>query len=262
MQSASFDNYAHLYDAHFTFSPVGLLQRQMVYTHLLPLLNKEKNVLELNCGTGHDAFEMAKHVKTIFAIDASSKMIAISNAKKVENKIENITFELKHTEALNEEIKKANFIFSNFGGLNCLSPHEFKLFAFKCKSLLTTNSDLFFVIMGRKCIWERVYFFIKFKFRKAFRRKQKKGVSTIIYETAFKTWYYSPQEIQDFFGAAFKTEIIAGIGFFVPPSYLNPFFANKRILLKLFNRLDKIFCKFRWTANYADHYVIHLKKLS
>lgn len=260
MQAASFDNYATQYDGHFTLSPVGMLQREAVYSYLMPLLNKQQSVLEINCGTGHDALEIAKQVKEIVATDVSEKMIQQCEAKK--NRINNVSFKARAIQDLDDEIEKADLIFSNFGGLNCLSPEELQEFAKKCNTLSTKDTDLLFVIMGRKCIWERSYFKIKGDRTKANRRKSKTGIDTLINGSEFKTWYYSPNEIESFFNSGFKTQRISGIGLFVPPSYLNPFFANKKILLKLFNGLDKVFCKFKWTADHADHYLIHLKKIN
>lgn len=258
MQAASFDNYAQHYDGHFTYSAIGLLQRKAVYKYLLPLLDRKRSVLEMNCGTGYDAVEIAKHASHVLATDASAKMIEQCFARK--NDTNNISFKVKQIQELEEEIKEADFVFSNFGGLNCLSPNDLYVFSTRCNDLLNINADLFFVIMGRKCIWERLYFKIKGNSKKGNRRQSKDGVDTLINETEFKTWYYSPKEIEALFNKKFKTQQLAGVGLFVPPSYLNPFFANKKALLKLFNVLDKVFCSFKWSANYADHYIIHLKK--
>lgn len=260
MQATSFDNYAQQYDDHFTFSPIGSMQRKAVYNYLLPLLNAKSNVLEINCGTGYDAVEIGKYAQSVLATDASSKMIEQCKAKS--GSTSNVSFKVIFIQDLNEEIKNSNFIFSNFGGLNCLSPQEFAEFANKCNALLNTHADLYFVIMGRKCIWERIYFKLKGDSKKAERRSSKLGVDTLINASEFKTWYYSPKEVIKFFDSRYKMMRTAGVGFFVPPSYLNPFFSNKKFLLKLLNGLDKLFCKFKWTANYADHFIIHLKKLS
>jgi SAM-dependent methyltransferase len=260
MQVASFDNYAKNYDDHFTFSPVGLMQRKAVYSNLLPLLNSESNVLEINCGTGYDAIEIGKYVQHVLATDASSKMIEQCMVKS--SIAANLFFKVALIQDLNEEIKRSNFIFSNFGGLNCLSPQEIAQFANKCNVLLNNHAGVFFVIMGRKCIWERMYFKLKGDPKKAKRRGSTTGVATLINGSEFKTWYYSPKEITNFFGAKFKMVHTSGVGLFVPPSYLNPFFSNKQFLLKLLHGLDKLFCKFSWTANYADHFIIHLKKIN
>lgn len=259
MRPASFDHYADRYDADFTFSAIGLLQRNQVYKKLLPLLNKNINLLELNCGTGHDALTLIGEVNTILATDVSNAMIETC-LFKTKDKIPHLEFKTLAIQQIKNDLSGANFIFSNFGGLNCLAPFELKDFSIKCKVLMPTKSDLFFVVMGRKCFWERLYFFLKLDFSKVLRRRQKNGVNTVIKDNEFKTWYYSPKEISELFTPYFQEISCGPIGLFVPPSYLNPFFKNKKILLSFFELLDHFFCKFSLLANYGDHFYIHLKK--
>jgi SAM-dependent methyltransferase len=260
MQKASFDTYASDYDTHFTFSEIGKLQRQVVFNKLVPFLNKQHKVVEVNCGTGFDAFELAQKVNTYLATDVSEKMIALCQSKLHEKNIPNLQFKCTSIQNISDEMKGCNFVFSDFGGLNCLSPDELLAFAGVCSKQLPTHSDLFFVIMGRKCIWERFYFVIKGEFKKAFRRSSKTGVHTKINEQEFTTWYYSPKEIERLFRPYFKCTHKGAIAVFVPPSYLNSFFENKKKGLRFLAYLDRIFTTFNWTANYADHYFIHLKK--
>ena len=109
-------------------------------------------------------------------------------------------------------------------------------------------------------MWERIYYFSKLNFVKAYRRNKKNGIPTTINETEFKTWYYSPKEVKQFFGTAFEIKSYGPIGLFVPPSYLNPFFVGKKRLLRFFEIMDIIFGNFKCLANYGDHFYIHLKK--
>jgi SAM-dependent methyltransferase len=259
MQVAAFDNYASYYDEHFTFSPIGKIQRRQVIDHLRPFLSKQKSVLEINCGTGQDAIEMIAHVKTMLATDASAEMISRSNSK-LGKETKGLTFLHKNIQELKDELKSADLVFSNFAGLNCLSPQELKNFANACSDLLPANADLFLVFLGQKCLWERMYFLVKLKRGKAFRRIQKGPVATMVEGSSFNTWYYSPAEITEIFNPAFRQTALGPVGLFVPPSYLNSFFKGKRGLLSFLNFLDRFFCKFKWLANYGDHFYLHLKK--
>ena len=260
MQSASFDTYAHQYDAHFTFSPIGIAQRDIVRQNLAPLLRKDRNLLELNCGTGYDAYALHKQVRSVLATDASPAMIAECKTKFASGRGQGLSFDVLRIQDAGGLLKDHDLVFSNFGGLNCLSPAEFQALGKDCARNLKPGSDVFLVVMGKKCIWEKMYFLWKFDSANAFRRKRGEGVPTHIGPAQFLTWYYSPGEIRDFFGAGFKIKACGPVGLFVPPSYLNPFFENRKRLLSLFSFLDRIFCKFKWAANYGDHFYIHLKK--
>ncbi|MES2678435.1 MAG: class I SAM-dependent methyltransferase [Bacteroidota bacterium] len=259
MQPPSFDSYARQYDAHFTFSPIGLIQREQVYKQLIPLLSKNKNLLELNCGTGHDAHQLISHLKSVLATDISPEMIAQCISKK-SHETPDLRFAVKSVQQIKSELQTANFVFSNFGGLNCLSPDDIKAFAQNCLDETGKDTELFFVVLGRKCVWEKLYFLMKFDLARVFRRKKKIGVATKINENEFSTWYYSPREIEQLFGPAFRAQSCGPIGLFVPPSYLNTFFGNKKLLLRLLGDMDQFFCKFKMLADYGDHFYIHLKK--
>lgn len=55
-------------------------------------LNKDQKILELGCGTGSTALELAPGVDHITATDISPEMIAIGNEKKDEQGVSNVEF--------------------------------------------------------------------------------------------------------------------------------------------------------------------------
>ncbi len=64
-------------------------------------------VLDYGCGTGSTACEIANDVKEIYAIDISSRMIAISREKAAEKNIENVRF--VEGDIFDEKLKKESF---------------------------------------------------------------------------------------------------------------------------------------------------------
>lgn len=232
----------------------------MVMRCLMPLLHKQQRVLEINCGTGHDAITLAPHVGHYLATDISEQMISCCRAKQLEQKTMNLCFKTMAIQNLRDELGETDLLFSNFGGLNCLSPDEFKAFARTCAAQMPSGSEVFLVIMGRCCLWEQFYFLVKGALGKAFRRLKNVGTGTQIADTTFLTWYYSPREVRRFFSPEFALVQKHPIALFVPPSYLEPFFAKRPALLQLLNRIDRLFITFGFLANFADHYCLRLKK--
>ncbi len=55
-------------------------------------LTKDKSVLDYGCGTGDLTIAIAKNVKSVHAIDTSSGMIEVSNAKANQSGIRNVNF--------------------------------------------------------------------------------------------------------------------------------------------------------------------------
>lgn len=260
---AAFDHYAEEYDRHFTNTGIGIAQRLQVLSVLKKHLTPAQKVLELNCGTGEDALWLARVGQDVLATDASSKMIEVA-INKVKKNADSLS--LHFLQATFEEVlPKTNhqlfhLIFSNFGGLNCIDKETLtKLSADFCK-LLLPNGKLILTIMSRNCKWEQMYFQMKGDRQKAFRRKEASGVSTTIYTQTFVTHYYSSVDIADAFKDEFHTISVHPVGLLVPPSYLQPFFEKKRLLLQFLSSIDRLFSGCGLLADHADHFVIVLQK--
>src|SRR5258707_15591100 len=79
---AAFDRVAETYDATFTESLIGRAQRNVVWNALQRAFRPGDFVLELNCGTGEDAFFLAKFGISVLACDASPRMIEVAEHRK------------------------------------------------------------------------------------------------------------------------------------------------------------------------------------
>ena len=256
MQLQVFDTYARDYDLHFTNSLIGKAQRVQVRKQINKVINDNiKNVLEINCGTGEDALWFAKKEMNVLATDISENMINVARQKS--NDIE--FRQLNCIDIGSLENGSFDMIYSNFGGLNCLNANELIQFRNGCEALQSKGNRLAFVIMGTQCWWERIYFRLKNEIKKSKRRQNKNGVETIINEQKFKTWYYSPEYFKELFGDDYECVATKPIGLFVPPSYLEPYFEKRKILLCVLRFFDYLF-SFSFLSNFADHYIIIFKK--
>jgi trans-aconitate methyltransferase len=257
---ADFDNAAANYDVTFTNSVIGKLQRSLVYEQLQKIIKqkKTKTIIEINCGTGEDAIWLAKQNFDVVATDISATMIEIAKSK---TNLENVTFKKAAINSLSTAFSAKNFDFllSNFGGLNCLSKEELAHFFSTIPEVLTTNSQVFLVIMPKNTLWESFYFASKLDFKNAFRRKKEHAIANVDGEKV-TTYYYNPKDIVNLANANFKVKLFKPIGLFVPPSYLEPFFKNKPKLLSFLNALEQKVKNQSWLSKYADHYVILLEK--
>ena len=121
--STSFDAVADDYDAQFTDTLIGRVQRGLVWAHLETVLEGgAKDVLELNCGTGEDARWMSEAGHRVFATDISPKMVQVTQSKlpQIDTAVVGLS-DLGECSVL--EGRKFDVIFSNFGGLNCVNPN-------------------------------------------------------------------------------------------------------------------------------------------
>lgn len=261
MPPQSFDSSAKTYDADFTNTTIGKIQRAQVWKYLFPLITSPKNILEINCGTGEDALRLSSLGHSVLATDVSWKMIETAN-EKLQGEQSGVRFVQASFSSVKETVAEEKFdlLFSNFGGLNCVDESELKMLSNDFASLLNESGKMFLVIMGSNCRWEQFYFMLKLNFQKAFRRKIKTGAETKIGKSVFKTFYYSPAEIEKVFALHFEVKLVKPVGLFVPPSYLETFFKNKKWLMNSLTLLDNRLGSFSLFANQADHFAIVLQK--
>ena len=252
-----FDTIASEYDAQFSSSKIGIKQRQRVWKYLLRHTFSEQRVLELNCGTGIDAQFLGKRCLSVHATDLSTEMIATAKSR---NSQDNVSFQKLGIQYLSEVNNEYDLIFSNFGGLNCISPEEWSIAAKEIHRLLSKNGSFIAVIMSRKCLWERFYFRLKKDSKNQRRRVSKHAIMANIGNQKVATWYYEPGELQHFLENKFNHVRSQPIGLFLPPSYLESFFAKNNRMLNVLSFLESFSLSSKWLANRADHYLIHFKK--
>ncbi|MEP7128357.1 MAG: class I SAM-dependent methyltransferase [Chitinophagales bacterium] len=260
---ATFDLVAMEYDSAFSQSPIGKLQRNRVHYFLgNELTGSSLRILEINCGTGEDAIWLAGKGHNVIATDISGKMLSVVEEKikrkSLEDRIQ--TKQISFNE-LKNVFKPDSFdlIFSDFGGLNCIPEVEMDTLMNDVSSLLKPDGKFIAVIMSRKCLWERIYFLLKGKRNEAFRRSKNHSVAVSLDRNIQQTWYYSPSEIRMIATEKFEINKLKPVGIAIPPSYLNPFFTKKKILLSFLNNLESIF-SLSIFSNYADHFYISLQK--
>lgn len=256
--TSGFDNIAAGYDQSFTGTATGRLQRSVVHDYLAHKIKPGISVFEINCGTGEDAVWLAQQGAHVLATDISAEMVGAASEKTnaaglshlIQTEVLDIR-ELQHRHAG----PRFDLILSNFGGLNCLSPEDMQALGTILPRLLRPGGLFAAVVMGRFCWWETGYFLWKGRWRDAFRRLSGGPVQARLNaQTTVSTWYYSPVEFRRFFpGLEVKT--IQPVGFWLPPSYLAPWFQKRPRWLPVLDFLEKK-CRGRLWAWGADHFML------
>lgn len=255
-----FNSAAASYDAQFTFSNIGVLQRNRVYSFLekIDFFKEKKSVFEINCGTGYDAEEFYQKGHHVIATDGSSKMIEV--CKQARNK-EIEFFQLSFQEIGNEQkLAESEFLFSNFGGLNCLNKKDLNEFVKAVSDKQKSKDQLAWVVIPKHCFWESVYLFVKGKWSQIGRRNTNEAVFVEVDGEQVPTYYHSPQEVKEMLEKDYHIQLIKPIAFFLPPSYLEPFFSKNKRFLHFLNIFEKLFGNWSPLAKWSDHYMIVAEK--
>ena len=261
-----FDVMAETYDLDFTWSKIGALQRGKVRELILPFFEKGKKnatILEMNCGTGEDAVWLASMGHRVVATDASEKMIEKTFEKKYRFGLRDNNLEIEQCSlqdlGVRYQGRKFDFIFSNFGGINCIRREEVNELAAKLSGLLAPGGRIALVVMSRFCLWESAYYFAQGKWKTAFRRSQHQQ-TLLVGENSLRFYHYSPLEIKKMFAPYFASIGCFPVGLLIPPSYLEQHFSTRPSLLNTLNRLENRLNRIQLFSRWADHYCILFKK--
>lgn len=257
----AFDKAALNYDSEFTDTAVGRLQRNRVWNYLRANFSSSEfpRVLELNCGTGEDAIWLSRHGFRVVATDLSSEMIQIAT-RKAQIAKQKVEFDVCSFENVGNKFAPGSFdlVLSDFGGLNCIDEKQIRLLAENLSVLLRPGGRFVAVVMSDDCTFEKLYFNRKGERTKAARRKDKNGTVTVIENETFTTWYYSPDKFSALVNHVFTKRKTKAVGWMIPPSYLNPFFLRRPVLLRALNALENSIGNISAFARKADHFLIDL----
>lgn len=257
--SQAFDDYASTYDVQFSDTLLGKTQRDLIWQTFSQYLQKNTKVLELNCGTGVDAFVLANTCATVLATDISEGMIAMCKEKLKTRPLANLSFQTLDIRHLEQVLpRKYDFILSNFAGLNCVEPDALNSFAKDSARLCNTGAQLVLVFLGKKCLWEKLYFRLKNDPRKN-RRSNQQGTVVQLRSQSIRTWYYEATAIKKMFDD-FEVLKCRAIGLVVPPAFMERHFKQRPFLLKTLVVFEKLLCHFPRFADYGDHFVLVLRK--
>jgi len=262
--TSSFDAAAVSYDNEFTNTSIGRKQRDHVWSYLANLFqqsNKQLDILELNCGTGEDAIWMAQQGHEVLATDVSIKMLEESNKKIViaglDKKIETKQLDLSNPHLFIPK-KKFDLVFSNFGGLNCLSLEELKSLSTSLKSWLKEDAHLVFVIMPKYTQLDSWYRLLKFKWTS--RKERRNGFTKVnLNGIDVPCYYHNVEEIKAAF-QDFKIQEYKSISFL--PSYFESFANRRPSLFKQLLKYEERKLNKPKDINQSDHYLISLQKTS
>jgi ubiquinone/menaquinone biosynthesis C-methylase UbiE len=259
--AAAFSGQAPVFDVIYGDDPIVNYKRTSVREHIMRYLRTGDEILELNCGTGEDSLYFAGKGFKLHATDISEGMLFVLNQKKeLSVATQSITFEnCSFTELKNLKNRGPfDYIFSNFGGLNCTGNLDKVLLSFN--DILRPGGHVSLVVISRFCFWETLLLF-KGKFKTAFRRFLSSGGRQAHVEGhIFTCWYYSSSFIAHSLKADFDLIRVEGLCTIVPPSYMEGF-AQKypRIFAYLCRQENKRKNSFPWKY-IGDYFIITLKK--
>ncbi len=258
-----FDNIAEQYDATFTSSTIGRIQRDSVWRELRKNFRPGDRILDIGCGTGVDARFLAERGINVVACDSSSRMLSVAQRRMADLPpwAGSVQLQLLPAEEVSNLRDEGLFdgAFSNFGAVNCVA--NIAKLASDLARLLRPGANVLLCVMGPTCLWETVWYLLHGKFGKAFRRFHHAGVAARLGDGAVvQVRYPSVRSIRRMFAPGFSLKAIQGIGVAVPPSYLEAWVSKFPGLVKLEADADLVLGHCPGIRVFADHLLLRFER--
>ena len=254
----AFSRTAEKYDAFADEHPNQTRMRNKVYSHLQRIIPSDSRILELNCGTGTDAVELARRGYQIHATDIAPGMLA-----RLQNKVakyalqDRITYQqCSFTELDKIQGPPFDVVFSNLGGLNCipdLSPVIAQL-----PNVLRPGGIVSWVLMPPVCLWEMAEIFRGHP-RLAFRRFAHNGTLAHLEGLYFTVHYFTPQQVLEWFGDGYECLAIEGLSVITPTAESKNFAKRYARLYRTLSWIDdRLASRSPWRG-WGDFFIITLR---
>lgn len=254
----AFSRTAEKYDSFAEDHPNQTRMRDKVYAHIQRFIRAGMRILELNCGTGADAVELAKRGYSVHATDISPGML-----ERLQDKVkrfdlnDKITIQSCSFTEL-DKIKNAPFdaVFSNLGGLNCipdLSPVIAQL-----PHVLRPNGLVTWTLMPPVCLWEMAEIFRGHP-RLAFRRFSKNGTRAHLEGLYFTVHYFTPKQVLRWFGAEYDCLAIEGLSVLTPTAESKNFAKRFPRLYRTLSLLDDFLAPLPPWRGWGDFFLITMR---
>lgn len=243
---------------------IGQFQRKAVWDYLSQVASTLDGfeILELNVGSGDDALLFGEKDFNIVATDISEVTQKVTTLRNSPRAFQgSISSQYLDLEGINETVfhKKFDLVFSNFGGINSMSPEvAHKLFQ-RIPAILKPGGRVVALAMSRFCLWESCYSLYRLQFKNIFRRWTTDEVKGYFNDQSHKTWFYSPGQVKSWSKDKFKVKRIIPIGMALPPLSLESLFTSRKKLLLRLNSIEKKLKNLSFCSGMSDNFLIDLQ---
>ena len=268
----AFSRAAPLYDADEEENVIARWTRQRSLTILLRAFKPGERVLEIGCGTGIEAVQLARHGIHIVATDAAPGMIAALSAKlsdsgpahELQGMIEPVLVSAEDLDELVTHYGEEAFdaAFSSMGPLNCIP--DLQPVADALARLVRPGGHLVIGLLNRYCLWETAWYMRALQPRLAFRRWSGQAEATSRpgwQEEKFTCYYWNRGSIERAFRPYFRVAKREGLPWLMPPLYLDGLIKKAPGLFRVLARLDRRFARVWPAYDLGDHLLIQFERV-
>lgn len=257
----AFDGVAAGYDRSNTGNRLLCAMRVRVHDTIAEHVPAGARLLDLGCGPGADAVDLAMRGYHVTAIDWSPAMAGEARRRVrdagVPVDVQHVGIhELDRLEPVGASFDAA---YSNFGPLNCVT--DICDAARKITARLTPGGLLIASVIGRVCPWEVALYAARGDVARAAIRFRRGSVAVPLDGRTVWTRYFHPREMTAIFAAAGMTRVsLRALGLFLPPPYLHAFADRHPGLIARLQAVEDRCSALPALRNWGDHFLLVMRK--
>jgi len=256
----AFDAVAGIFDESFE-NAITRKIRERLYALISELLPTGAHVLDVNCGTGIDAIELARKGYKVKGADLSPGMILQAKEKAARGRVPAPDFRVASFDELLDVFDGPfGLILSNFGGLNCVP--DLRPVAERVESLLAPRGVFLAVVMPRLSPWDSVAALSRGRLRSVFPRFRKNVEATGFLGKTFPVYYHSLSSLNKAFAETCHLEQAFGLSVITPPPHATTFLRRFPRLCSLLEATESQIASWPAVRSMGDHYVAVFRKHS
>lgn len=255
--SDAFSRQSVIFDELYTNNAIAAWMRDRARAEVMQHIQPGACMLELNCGTGMDTVWFAERGIKVVAIDNAPGMLHHLQQKLLTHPELDVTPILCSFNQLDQlGNQQFDYIFSNFGGLNCTDTLDDVLK--QAATMLKPGGHLTLVIMPKICPWELAMVF-KGYFKTAFRRFRR-HTDAHLEGVHFSCYYYAPSFVKKSLGATFDLLTQKGMAFLMPPPFIDQFKEKHPRSFRWLQKAELALENYFPFKSCCDHYLISFRK--
>jgi SAM-dependent methyltransferase len=259
----AFDGVAAGYDRSNAENPLLCAMRDRVRGTIGAFVPAGSRVLDLGCGPGTDATDLAVKGYRVTAIDWSPAMVEEARRRAqdagVADRVDVRHLGIHEIDRLECADAPFDAAYSNFGALNCVGHLEA---AARCiADRLKPGGVLVASVIGRVCPWEIAVYLARGDLARAAIRFRRGLVPVPLDGRTVWTRYFAPREFETIFAAAGMAPVsLRALGLFVPPPYLQAFAHRHPKLITCLQRVEDRSGGWPVLRAWGDHFLIVMGK--